>query len=95
MSWRDDDAVQAYADNQGIELEDVDQNEFNDAFRGLYDSTEDYARQLMDDLGELEPGSLAERYFDYEYFARDLETGGDIWTYKLPGRRGVYVFQSL
>ena len=98
MSWQerygDEGAIQAYADNFGLELEDVNESDFLDAFRGEYADIEDYARELVDSMGVLEPGSLAEQYFDYESFANDLEQGGDIWTADAPGYR-VYVFDNL
>lgn len=51
----------------------ADLSDFQDAYRGEYDSEEAYAEELADDTGMLD--SLPENlryYFDYERFARDL-----------------------
>lgn len=44
-----------------------------DAYVGVYDSKEDFAREMVNDCYDIEQmmGSLAD-YFDYEAFARDL-----------------------
>ena len=51
--------------------EDLDN--MNDAYAGVYDSKEDFAREIVNDCYDLEKmmGNLAD-YFDYEAFARDL-----------------------
>ena len=51
--------------------EDLD--EMPDAYAGVYDSKEDFARDIVNDCYDIEQmmGSLAD-YFDYEAFARDL-----------------------
>lgn len=48
-------------------------DDFESAYCGEYDSEEEYAKQLVDDLGYLDqiPENLR-FYFDYEKFARDL-----------------------
>jgi antirestriction protein len=48
--------------------------ELEDRFRGIYESVEDYARELIDECYDLEKmmGNLA-YYFDYEAYTRDLE----------------------
>lgn len=45
---------------------------FEYAYCGKYTSEEAYAYELVDEMGELEPDSLASTYFDYEAYARDL-----------------------
>ena len=54
--------------------EDLDR--MHDAYVGVYDSEEDFARELVSDCYDLDNmmGSLA-CYFDYEAFARDLFVG--------------------
>ena len=66
---------------------------FPNAYRGSWDSLEEYAWDLVEDTGMLEglPEGIA-RYFDCAAFARDLETGGDYWT--APDGLGVFVFDG-
>ena len=54
--------------------EDLDR--MADAYMGVYDSEEDFARETVNDCYDLEKmmGNLAD-YFDYEAFARDLFMG--------------------
>ena len=67
---------------------------YSDAYCGEHASIEDYAHEFVESTGVLEGASdLAERYFDYDAFARDMELGGDIWTIET-GHREVHVFNS-
>ena len=54
--------------------EDLDR--MPDAYAGVYDSKEDFAREMVNDCYDIKKmmGSLAD-YFDYEAFARDLFMG--------------------
>jgi antirestriction protein len=70
---------------------------FEDAYMGRYDSVEDYAEDLLDDLGYVEiversvPESMAPYiHLDIEGFARDLELSGAIATAQ--DTEGTYVF---
>jgi antirestriction protein len=67
----DEDAVLAYLDI--VSLADASVEDFEDRYRGKYDSEEDYAMELLEELGELKaiPEHLR-YYFDYEAYARDL-----------------------
>ena len=73
---------------------------FDDAYLGHWDSIEDYASELLDDLdierliSEHLPDSLR-RYVnvDIDGFARDLEYSGDVTASE--GDDGVYLFDSL
>jgi antirestriction protein len=67
---------------------------FDDAYRGCWPSVEDYAYELVEDLGMLRdiPENLR-NYFDYGTFARDLVLGGDIWTAPASGGE-VYIFDG-
>lgn len=53
-----------------------DLDRMHDAYVGVYDSEEDFARELVNECYDLEKmmGNLAD-YFDYEAFARDLFMG--------------------
>ena len=50
-----------------------DLDRMHDAYVGVYDSEEDFAREIVNDCYDIEKmmGNLAD-YFDYESFARDL-----------------------
>ena len=91
------DAVTAYYEN-GHYTNEQDESEFltsfSDAYRGCYDDLEEYARELLEDTGDLLaiPENLR-YYFDYASFGRDLEYGGDIWTSQV-GFAETYVFSS-
>ena len=54
--------------------EDLDR--MDDAYAGVYDSKEDFAREIVSDCYDLDKmmGNLAD-YFDYDAFARDLFIG--------------------
>jgi antirestriction protein len=73
--------------------------EFEDAYRGHWESVTAYADDLLDDLGanrmiEQAIPEFLQPYVkvDVEGFARDLELGGDITTSE--GDGGVYVFDG-
>lgn len=89
-------ALRAYADHTGDNSYALEH--FDEAYRGAWDSVEDYALELVDSLGLglfPDPSGLAARYFDSEAFARDLELGGDIFTEKIPYSYGrVWVFNA-
>ena len=70
----DEDAVNAYCYCFG----EWNENDFNERYRGEYDSWEHMAEELLEDTGELNriPESLR-YYFDYEKYANDLRIGGD------------------
>ena len=70
----DEDAKAAYMDCFG----EWDESNFEERYRGQYDSFTDLAEQLLDETGELEaiPENLR-NYFDYEKYGRDLQLGGD------------------
>ena len=57
-----------------FEPEDLD--EMHDSYMGVFDSKEDFAREIVSDCYDINKmmGSLAD-YFDYEAFARDLFMG--------------------
>ena len=68
-------------------------SEFEDRYQGHWESFEDYARQLADDIGLLEgiPEEIA-NYFDWDSWTRDLAF--DCPNYDDP-EGGVYVFRNL
>lgn len=71
----DEDAVNAYC----WLFDKWDENDFNDRYRGEFDSWEDMAEELLEETGGLEeiPEHLR-YYFDYEKYARDLRLCGDL-----------------
>ena len=70
----DEDAVNAYCDCFG----EWNERDFNECYRGKYDSWEHMAEELLEETGELNriPESLR-YYFDYKKYANDLRIGGD------------------
>jgi antirestriction protein len=73
----------------------TDPDNFQEAYRGEWKSLEDYAENLVEDLGLIgkDTPELLSRYFDYESFGRDLELGGDVWTADNP-EGGIFVFDN-
>lgn len=70
----------------------ADVSDFQDAYRGEYESEEAYAEELVDDTGMLD--SIPENlryYFDYGRFARDLFMS-DMHSVR-SGHGAVYVFE--
>ena len=72
---RDDYSISAVDDFLEWDSTD-DLDRMHDAYVGVYDSEEDFARETVNECYDLENmmGSLAD-YFDYEAFARDLFMG--------------------
>lgn len=67
-------ALIEWCDDTGRSLADASVfDDFEDAYSGQWNSTEDFAEQLADDIGMLSdcPDNLR-FYFDWEAFARDL-----------------------
>lgn len=68
-------AFAAYVENMGGSMGNEPYaagDSFDDAYRGEWDSEEDYARSFLDDMGTLEDDGIAAAYFDYEAYTRDL-----------------------
>ena len=75
----DEDAVNAYCYCFG----EWDERDFNDRYRGAYDSWEHLAEELLEETGQL--GEIPESlryYFDYEKYANDLRISGDFTEYE-------------
>lgn len=73
---------------------DLDTERFREAYRGSWRSLEDYADELLDDMGVFDNApAILRTYFDVDSFARDLELNGDIWTAEDPDG-GVFVFDN-
>lgn len=76
-SLDDPEAFIDYLDNQGqATLSEVTESNianFQEAYRGWYRSKEEFAEELIEEMGLLSNvDELLSRYFDYEAFARDL-----------------------
>ena len=65
----ENEAFRAYVDYYGVD--DFNEDDFNDRYEGAYESEEDFAYWLVDEIG-LENIQNKENYFDYSAFARDL-----------------------
>ena len=84
-----------------VGIDDADSAEqFEDSYRGHFDSVEEYAESLIDDFGwQRELDEVVPEYFqpyvriDVEAFVRDLEQSGDI-TVSPAELGGVYVFEG-
>jgi antirestriction protein len=80
------------------ELEPERLAQFEEAYRGTWSSLEDYADNLLDDVGATQhleqiPDWLQPYVsLDVAAFARDLELSGDITS--VEGQEGVYVFDG-
>jgi antirestriction protein len=82
-----------------VGTEDDRLNEFEDAYFGHFASIENYADEVLDDLGyikkidDLLPDYLQPYVrFDVKAFSRDLEISGDVMTSE--GDGGIYVFNG-
>lgn len=63
---------------------------FEGAFLGLYDSKEDYAMELIEQMTTKDTPEMFTRYFDYEAFARDLELNGEVTFEEVDGKIAVF-----
>lgn len=87
-------AFAAWVDNIGLEHLD-DPDEFTDAYIGEYDSVKDYAEQSLDEQGVFKDvPAMLQNYFDFDGYARDLVTGGDIWSHRDNETGRTYIFHS-
>lgn len=91
-------AFAAWADDVGTT--EADQLErFEELYRGEWDSAEDYAEQLLDDMGatstidELPEWLQCYVELDVAGFARDLQIGGDITVANKP-EGGVWIWSG-
>lgn len=64
-------AIKAYIDYYGIDPDEFNMDDFEDAYEGEYSSEEDFAEYLVDEIG-MENIQNKDYYFDYDKFARDL-----------------------
>lgn len=79
--------------NTAADVEDTVQG-FEEAYCGEWRSEEEYAYNLVDELGYLQDASaMIEAYFDYAAFARDLFMG-DYFSERASGGM-VHVFRSI
>lgn len=59
-------------------FEPIDIDDLRDKHQGEYDKMEDFAYDLLDDVGITD--DLAERYFSFDKFGYALRVNGDIWS---------------
>jgi antirestriction protein len=90
-------AFAAWADYVGLtEQEQLDR--FDELYRGEWDDADDYAEEMLDDLGArsaidgLPEWLQAYVELDVSGFARDLQIGGDITVVPKPEGGGVWVW---
>lgn len=87
-------AFGAWFENESRDLDDDLPGQFEEEYRGEYDSLTDYAATYCEDAGMTQ--SLPEwvaNYVDYEAMGRDWRLGGDIWEAATPDG-GVWVFTN-
>ena len=71
-SWLDNEAIIAYAENTGEELDNELIADAENSYVGTFSSFQEYAEDYADELIHSTDDFL-KSYFDYESFARDLE----------------------
>ena len=71
-SWLDNEAIIAYAENTGEELDNELIADAENSYVGTFSSFQEYAEDYADELIHRTDDFL-KSYFDYESFARDLE----------------------
>lgn len=86
-------AFVAFLDAFGLDVQQG-ADDFDNAFRGSWDSVEDYAENFLEDMGTFQNvPDMLRNYFDFGAFARDMQMGGDITTADDPSG-GVFIFDS-
>jgi antirestriction protein len=78
--------------------DNTDKDDFEDDFRGEYDSLADYVQEYWEESGQMPKAPDGQwwspaNYIDWERMANDLEMSGDVWTADAPGGK-VWVFES-
>lgn len=87
-------ALAAYRQHEGDSLDSDAIERFRDAFAGGHDSERDFAEELADDLGALNPDAgWPARYIDWDAAARDLFIDS-FWSADRSGG-GVFVFYRV
>lgn len=71
-SHLDIEVISAYCAGFGYNLADVDISDIEDAYSGSYDSEEDFAEDMADQLGYEIPNQWPFRCIDWEWAAREL-----------------------
>lgn len=75
--------LEAWVSNFHIrKAEDLDLDDMRSHYIGEFSSDTEVAEHIVDETGLLSeiPDSVA-RYFDYEAYGRDLDMGGDVWSF--------------
>lgn len=86
----DQELIEAIMDRENFETEEEATEYLDDHYQGEHLSLVHWAENFLEESGSLEgmPENLV-RYFDFDYYARDAELGGDIFTIESAG--GIYV----
>lgn len=86
------DLVNAFLDCYG--LDDLTENVIAEHFQGEFESLEEYAENLFEEMGVLKGvPEIVSRHIDFESVSRDLQYGGDI-TYSRQGGK-YFIFTPL
>lgn len=71
----------------------IDFDQFEDCYRGCYDTGAGYAQETMEDCYDLEGlPSIIRLSIDWERVFDDLRYGGDIWQSR--GEHGLHIFDN-
>jgi antirestriction protein len=68
-------------------------DEFEEAFVGSYSSTSEFAEQLADETVTPDLPEIAQIYFDYEKWERDLFMG-DYWASDRDANGDIHIFRA-
>lgn len=73
----------------------TDADDFQEQYRGEWDSLADYAEQLAEDCGSIPKDlpNFIRHNIDWEGVAHDMQCNGDVWTAEADGGR-IYVFSN-
>lgn len=76
----------------------TDKRDFEEVYRGEYDSLADYVQEFWEQCGDMPEAPAGSwwhpaNYIDWERMGNDLELSGDIWTSDAPGGK-VWVFDN-
>jgi len=89
--WHSLEAVAAYCSNHGLNWDDFDMSDFEESYRGCWDSAEEYAQEFAEDTGDIDRNATwPHTCIDWEVATRELMW--DYWTDR--GSEGLHIFLS-
>ena len=78
--------------------DNTDKSDFEDVYRGEWDSLADYVQEFWEESGQMPEAPDGQwwspaNYIDWDRMAHDLELNGEVWTADASGGK-VWVFES-